>query len=110
MIGRLSSCNFISKKQNILITGSTGVGKSFIANAIGYKACKMGYKVIYFSINKSFSKLKMAKADGSYLKGINRIEKQDLIILDNFVLQSLDNLIKAGFYSSETLTKDFFKF
>lgn len=96
-IGRLSSCDFISQKQNILITGSTGVGKSFIATAIGYKACTMGYKVMYFSINKLFSKLKMAKADGSYLKEIDRIEKQDLIILDDFGLQSLDNLKRQDF-------------
>ncbi|WP_409514631.1 IS21-like element helper ATPase IstB [Chryseobacterium sp.] len=97
MIGRLSTCDFISQKQNILITGSTGVGKSFIATAIGYKACPMGYKVMYFSINKLFSKLKMAKADGSYLKEIDRIEKQDLIILDDFGLQSLDNLKRQDF-------------
>ncbi|ASW75981.1 ATP-binding protein [Chryseobacterium piperi] len=96
-IGRLSSCDFISQKQNILITGSTGVGKSFIATAIGYKACTMGYKVMYFSINKLFSRLKMAKADGSYLKEIDRIEKQDLIILDDFGLQSLDNLKRQDF-------------
>ncbi|ASW73936.1 ATP-binding protein [Chryseobacterium piperi] len=96
-IGRLSSCDFISQKQNILITGSTGVGKSFIATTIGYKACTMGYKVMYFSINKLFSKLKMAKADGSYLKEIDRIEKQDLIILDDFGLQSLDNLKRQDF-------------
>jgi DNA replication protein DnaC len=96
-IGRLSSCDFISQKQNILITGSTGVGKSFIATAIGYKACTMGYKVMYFSINKLFSKLKMAKADGSYFKEIDRIEKQDLIILDDFGLQSLDNLKRQDF-------------
>lgn len=96
-IGRLSSCDFIHQKQNILVTGSTGVGKSFIATAIGNKACTMGYKVQYFSINKLFSKLKMAKADGSYLKEIDRIEKQDLIILDDFGLQSLDNLKRQDF-------------
>ncbi len=92
-IGRLSSCDFIKQKQNILVTGSTGVGKSFIASAIGHKACMNGYKykVMYFNINKLFSKLKMAKGDGSYLKEIDRIEKQDLLILDDFGLQPLDN-------------------
>ncbi|AJW62988.1 Primosomal protein DnaI [Elizabethkingia miricola] len=90
-IGRLSSCDFIKQKQNILITGSTGVGKSFIASAIGHKACRDGYKVMYFNINKLFSKLKMLKADGSYLKEIDRIEKQDLLILDDFGIQSFDN-------------------
>ncbi|WP_372483377.1 IS21-like element helper ATPase IstB [Elizabethkingia anophelis] len=90
-ITRLSSCDFIQQKQNILVTGSTGVGKSFIASAIGYKACMSGYKVMYFSAGKLFAKLKMAKGDGSYLKEIDRIEKQDLIILDDFGLQPLDS-------------------
>ncbi|WP_228442265.1 ATP-binding protein [Chryseobacterium nematophagum] len=96
-IGKLSSCDFISQKQNILITGSTGVGTSFIATAIGYRTCRMGYKVKYFSINQLFSKLKMAKGDGTYLKEIERIGKQDLIILDDFGLQSLDNLKRQDF-------------
>ncbi len=52
---------------------------------------------MYFSINKLFSKLKMEKADGSYLKEIDRIEKQDLIILDDFGLQTLDNLKRQDF-------------
>ncbi|MBB1151482.1 ATP-binding protein [Myroides sp. NP-2] len=90
-IARLSSCDFIEQKQNVLVTGSTGVGKSFIASAIGYKACMNGYKVMYFSAGKLFAKLKMAKADGSYHKEIDRIEKQDLIIIDDFGLQALDN-------------------
>lgn len=97
MMDRLSNCDFIKNKQSILISGSTGVGKSFIATAIGYKACMMGDKVMYFNINKLFSKLKMAKADGSYMKEIDRIEKQDLIILDDFGLQSLDNLKRQDF-------------
>lgn len=50
-----------------------------------------GYKVIYFSVGKLFAKLKMTKADGSYHKEIDRIYKQDLIILDDFGLQSLDS-------------------
>ncbi|MEH6705213.1 MAG: ATP-binding protein, partial [Galbibacter orientalis] len=84
-------------KENILITGSTGVGKSFIASALGYQACSLGYKVKYYNINKLFGKLKSAKADGSYLKEIDRIEKQDLIILDDFGLQQLDNTKRQAF-------------
>ncbi|MDM1098283.1 ATP-binding protein, partial [Myroides odoratimimus] len=97
MIDRLAACEFIKQQQNILITGSTGVGKSYIASAIGYQACMLGYKVMYFSINKLFSKLKMAKGDGSFSKEIDRIEKQDLIILDDFGLQPLDNLKRQDF-------------
>jgi len=94
---RFISCDFINNKENILLTGSTGVGKSFIATALGYQACSMGYKVKYFNINKLFSKLKLTKADGSYLREIDRIEKQDLIILDDFGLQELDNNKRQAF-------------
>jgi len=96
-LDRLSNCEFITQKQNVLVTGSTGVGKSFIATAIGYKACMMGYKVMYFNINKLFAKLKTAKADGTYLKEIDKMERQDLIILDDFGLQTLDNLKRQDF-------------
>ena len=88
---RLAECNFIDKNENILITGSTGSGKSFLATSIAYQACIEGYKVIYFNTTKLFSKLKLAKADGTYLKELAKIEKQQLIILDDFGLQPLDS-------------------
>lgn len=88
---RFSGGDFIKNKESILLTGSTGVGKSYIASALGHQACNLGYKVLYFNINKLFSKLKILKADGSYLKEIARIERQDLIILDDFGLKPLDN-------------------
>ncbi len=88
---RLAECGFIEKCETILITGSTGAGKSYIATALGYQAFIEGYRVMYFNTTKLFSKLKMAKADGSYLKELGKIEKQHLVILDDFGLQSLDN-------------------
>lgn len=88
---RLAECEFITKKQNVLITGSTGVGKSYIATALGYQACIHGYRVMYLNTTKLFSRLKMAKADGSYLKELAKIERQNLIILDDFGLQPLDS-------------------
>ncbi|MBC6490708.1 IS21-like element helper ATPase IstB [Flavihumibacter stibioxidans] len=87
---RLADCDFIKKKENLLITGSTGIGKSFIASALGHQACSLGYKVQYEHCTKLFSRLKMGKADGTYLKEIAKIEKQDLLILDDFGMQPLD--------------------
>lgn len=89
-IMRLTECTFIKKKENVLITGSTGIGKSFIASAIGNQACTLGYKVLYSNTAKLFSKLKMAKADGSYIREIAKIERLDLLILDDFGLQQMD--------------------
>ncbi len=90
-IMRLAECDFVEKNQNILITGSTGVGKSYLATALGYRACIQGYKLSYFNTSKLFTRLKMAKADGSYLRELNKIQKQDVIILDDFGLQALDS-------------------
>lgn len=97
LIQRFASCEFIKNKENLLITGSTGVGKSYIASAIGYQACSMGYKVMYFNTHKLFTKLKTSKADGTYTREINRLEKQDLIILDDFGLRPLDNINRHFF-------------
>ncbi|MGA3015243.1 MAG: IS21-like element helper ATPase IstB [Bacteroidales bacterium] len=91
MLNRFAECTYIDKNENILITGSTGIGKSYIASALGNQACMLGYKVYYASSSKLFAMLKMAKADGSYLREIARIEKMDLLILDDFGMQPLDS-------------------
>lgn len=87
---RLAECTFIKKKENVLITGSTGVGKSFVASALGHQACSLGYKVMYSHSTKLFAKLKLAKADGTYLKELSKMEKQDLLLIDDFGIQPLD--------------------
>jgi DNA replication protein DnaC len=95
-IMRLADCTFIDRNENLLITGSTGIGKSYIASAIGYQACTRAYKVYYASTPKLFAKLKMAKADGSYVKEIGKIERQQLLILDDFGIQPFDAQSRAA--------------
>ncbi len=96
-IMRLAECDFINRNENVLITGSTGIGKSFIASALGHQACLLGYKTMYFNASKMFSQLKMAKGDGTYPKLIRLIEKQHLIIIDDFGIQPLDGHNRAAF-------------
>jgi len=88
---RFAECSYIRKHENILITGSTGIGKSYLATALGHQACILGFKVYYANMAKLFSKLKMGKADGSYIREISKIERQDLLILDDFGLLPIDN-------------------
>jgi len=92
----LPECKFINNGENILITGSTGIGKSYLASALAIRPCTLGYKVYYSNATKLFSKLKMTKADGSYIREISRIEKQDLLILDDFGIQPLDNQSRSA--------------
>lgn len=87
---RFADCSFITRSENILITGSTGIGKSYIASALGYHACEAGYSVGYYNTAKLFARLKLSKADGSYLKEVARIERQSLLILDDFGIQPFD--------------------
>ncbi|MBR9860951.1 ATP-binding protein [bacterium] len=87
---RLAECSFIDKAENVLITGSTGVGKSYLASALGYHACSLDYKVGYYNTSRLISSLKLARAAGTYLRETNKIQRMDLVILDDYGLQSLD--------------------
>ncbi|NJO69355.1 MAG: ATP-binding protein [Bacteroidetes bacterium] len=87
---RFTDASFVKKGENIMITGATGVGKSYIATALGHQACLFGYRTIYYSAQKLFAMLKMSKADESYIKEIKQLEKQDLLIIDDFGMQPLD--------------------
>ena len=93
---RFAQCSFIDKQENILITGSTGIGKSYIASALGHQACSLGYSVLYHNTAKLFGNLKMAKGDGSYMKEIAKIERQDLLILDDFGIHPFDAPSRAA--------------
>lgn len=87
---RLASCDWIGKAENLIITGATGVGKSFLACAIGHAACLRKLRVKYVNCMKLFSHLKIARADGSFARDMRLLAKQDLVILDDFGLKQLD--------------------
>ena len=89
-VQRLADCEFIKRKENIILTGSTGIGKSYIASALGYQACSLGYRVFYQHSTRMFARMKLAKADGSYLKELTKMERQHLLIIDDFGIQPLD--------------------
>ena len=87
---RLSDRRWIESHQNVLMTGPTGVGKSFIASALGHQACMHGFRTGYYPCSTLFKELKLSRADGTYLKALARMHKQDLFILDDFGLEPFD--------------------
>lgn len=92
---RLAECEFIRRKENLIITGSTGIGKSYIASALGHRACSLGYRVLYQHHSKLFGRMKIAKADGTYLKELAKIERQHLLLIDDFGITPLDAQSRA---------------
>ena len=87
---QLADCTYLDRAENILISGATGSGKSFLACAFGHQACTMGYKTLYLNLNRFTEKLMMAKLDGTFVKLLNQLEKTSLLILDDFGLAPMD--------------------
>ena len=90
-VERLAALEFLRESKDLFITGPTGTGKSYLATALGNKACQDGFRVFYASTAKLISQLKIAKAKGTILTDLKRIERADLLILDDFGMQTFDS-------------------
>jgi DNA replication protein DnaC len=93
-LATLAEGRYLDNGENILLTGATGCGKSFLACALGHQACLQGYKTVYLNMNRLIEKVTLSKLDGSYIKLLNHLERQTLIILDDFGLQALTQEIR----------------
>jgi len=93
---RLLGLQFLPQAENIIFTGPTGVGKSYLAQAIGTAACQMLYKVQYFNTTRLMDQVKITKLDGSYLKFLKRLQKMHLLILDDFGLSQFDQYARQA--------------
>jgi DNA replication protein DnaC len=86
LMATLLTCDWIRSHHNLLITGATGVGKSYLASALGHKACQEGYRVEYHRVPRLFAELSLAKGDGRYGSILLRLAKNDLLLLDDWGL------------------------
>jgi DNA replication protein DnaC len=82
----LAACTWIARGINVLICGPTGIGKSYLACALGHKACLEGYSALYLRLPRLFEELRLAKADGRYGKLMLGYARTDLLILDDWGL------------------------
>lgn len=86
LVMRLADCSYLARNENVIITGATGCGKSYLASALGLQACVRSHSTIYYNSSKLFDTLQIAKADNSHVRLLQKIQKQKLLIIDDFGL------------------------
>lgn len=91
LMSTLASCQWIRERHNVLITGPTGIGKTWLACALGHQACREGYTVLYLRLPRLLQELPIAKGDGRYPKLMASLAKTDLLILDDGGLAMLND-------------------
>ena len=87
----LSNCDWIKGAQNIIITGPTGVGKTYLACALANKACRMNFSCLYVRVPKLFYNITVSKADGSYSKLMTRLAKTKVLLLDDLGIAPMND-------------------
>lgn len=89
-VDQLSACDWVRCHQNVIVTGPTGTGKTYLACALAQKACREGFRSLYFYVPKLFRELKMAVADGSMPKLLKKLLNVDVLLVDDWGLTKTD--------------------
>lgn len=90
----LANCSWIERGENVLVTGATGCGKSYLVCALGHQACLIQHRALYFNMNRLIEQITIAKTEGSLIKWLNRMKRARLIIFDDFGLQPITHEVK----------------
>jgi DNA replication protein DnaC len=89
LVQDLTSCHWVASRRNLVITGATGLGKTWLACAFGDRACREGFTVLYKRVSRLVHELEVARGDGSYLRLLSQLARKDLLILDDWGLSPL---------------------
>ncbi len=89
VIRGLTSCDWVRENQNVVITGKTGTGKSYLACALAQQACRKGYRAFYRRVPRLFEEILLARAEGSYPRWLAKLARIDILILDDWGLAPL---------------------
>jgi DNA replication protein DnaC len=85
-VRQLASCRWVAEHQNVLVTGMTGTGKTYVACALAQQACRKGYRALYRRASKIFPELALARADGTYTRLLAKIARADVLVLDDWAM------------------------
>ena len=94
-IAALAACEWVRRGQNVLITGPTGSGKTWLACALAQQACRQGLSALYWRVPRLFEEIRVAHGDGSYMRLLKRIEKTAILVLDDWGLTALASQDRA---------------
>ncbi len=89
LVRKLGTCRWIQEHQNVVVTGKTGTGKTYVACALAQQACRKGYRVLYRRLTRLFEELMLARADGTYVRFLARLARTDVVVLDDWGLVPL---------------------
>jgi DNA replication protein DnaC len=89
---QLASCRWVAEHQNVLITGATGTGKTYLACALAQQACRKGHRAIYRRASRLFSELALARAEGTYPRLLARLARADVLVLDDWAMAPITDV------------------
>lgn len=84
VIRQLATCRWVAEHQNVVVTGATGTGKTYVACALAHQACRKGHRAIYRRASRLTDELTLARADGTYARALTRLARVDVLVIDDW--------------------------
>lgn len=98
VVRQLASCRWVHEHQNVIVTGMTGTGKTFVACALAQQACRKGFSATYRRASRLFDELALARADGSYVRLLTKLARVDVLVIDDWALTPAGEQERRDFF------------